>query len=130
MNFGFAFRKDFPYYTIFGLILSLGLMFYTQGIISDILQSEDENWSIVSDGDIIIEFSDTAVWILVSLVYAIFLIIFFILPLSLYFRGLTQWEWDPTNVVFWLLVTRGFSIFLQELSNTNRGYSEFLEILI
>jgi len=105
-------------------------MFYTQGIISDILQSEDENWSIVSDGDIIIEFSDTAVWILVSLVYAIFLIIFFILPLSLYFRGLTQWEWDPTNVVFWLLVTRGFSIFLQELSNTNRGYSEFLGILI
>ncbi len=130
MNFGFAFRKDFPYYTIFGLILSLGLMFYTQGIISDILQSEDENWSIVSDGDIIIEFSDTAVWILVSLVYAIFLIIFFILPLSLYFRGLTQWEWDPTNVIFWLLVTRGFSIFLQELSNTNRGYSEFLGILI
>ena len=130
MNFGFAFRKDFPYYTIFGLILSLGVMFYTQGIISDILQSEDENWSIVSDGDIIIEFSDTAVWILVSLVYAIFLIIFFILPLSLYFRGLTQWEWDPTNVVFWLLVTRGFSIFLQELSNTNRGYSEFLGILI
>ena len=105
-------------------------MFYTQGIISDILQSEDENWSIVSDGDIIIEFSDTAVWILVSLVYAIFLIIFFILPLSLYFRGLTQWEWDPTNVIFWLLVTRGFSIFLQELSNTNRGYSEFLGILI
>ena len=130
MNFGFAFRKDFPYYTIFGLILSLGVMFYTQGIISDILQSEDENWSIVNDGDIIIEFSDTAVWILVSLVYAIFLIIFFILPLSLYFRGLTQWEWDPTNVVFWLLVTRGFSIFLQELSNTNRGYSEFLGILI
>ena len=131
MNFGFAFRKDFPYFTIFGLIISLGLMFYSQGIINDILQSEDLNFSITDkDGDIVLEFSDTAIWILVSLVYAIFLIIFFILPLSLYFRGLTQWEWDPTNVIFWLLVTRGFSFFLQELANTNRGYVDFLEILI
>ena len=131
MNFGFAFRKDFPYLTIFGLIISLGLMFYSQGIINDILQSEDLNFSITdNDGDIVLEFSDTAIWILVSLVYAIFLIIFFIIPLSLYFRGLTKWEWDPTSVVFWLLVTRGFSIFLQELGNTNRGYADFLEILI
>ena len=131
MNFGFAFRKDFPYFTIFGLIVSLGLMFYSQGIINDILQSEDLNFSITdNDGDIVLEFSDTAIWILVSLIYAIFLIVFFIIPLSLYFRGLTKWEWDPTNVVFWLLVTRGFSIFLQELSNTNRGYADFLGILI
>ena len=131
MNFGFAFRKDFPYFTIFGLIVSLGLMFYSQGIINDILQSEDLNFSITdNDGDIVLEFSDTAIWILVSLVYAIFLIVFFILPLSLYFRGLTKWEWDPTSVVFWLLVTRGFSIFLQELGNTNRGYADFLGILI
>ena len=131
MNFGFAFRKDFPYFTIFGLIVSLGLMFYSQGIINDILQSEDLNFSITdNDGDIVLEFSDTAIWILVSLVYAIFLIVFFIIPLSLYFRGLTKWEWDPTSVVFWLLVTRGFSIFLQELGNTNRGYSDFLGILI
>ena len=131
MNFGFAFRKDFPYLTIFGLIISLGLMFYSQGIINDILQSEDLNFSITdNDGDIVLEFSDTAIWILVSLVYAIFLIVFFIIPLSLYFRGLTKWEWDPTSVVFWLLVTRGFSIFLQELGNTNRGYADFLGILI
>ncbi len=131
MNFGFAFRKDFPYFTIFGLIVSLGLMFYSQGIINDILQSEDLNFSITdNDGDIVLEFSDTAIWILVSLVYAIFLIVFFIIPLSLYFRGLTKWEWDPTSVVFWLLVTRGFSIFLQELGNTNRGYADFLGILI
>ncbi len=131
MNFGFAFRKDFPYLTIFGLIVSLGLMFYSQGIINDILQSEDLNFSITdNDGDIVLEFSDTAIWILVSLVYAIFLIVFFIIPLSLYFRGLTKWEWDPTSVVFWLLVTRGFSIFLQELGNTNRGYADFLGILI
>ncbi len=83
MNFGFAFRKDFPYFTIFGLIVSLGLMFYSQGIINDILQSEDLNFSITdNDGDIVLEFSDTAIWILVSLVYAIFLIVFFIIPLS------------------------------------------------
>ena len=52
-NFGFTFQKDFPYFTLFGLIISLGLMFYSQGIINDILQREDENWSVVNDGDII-----------------------------------------------------------------------------
>jgi len=130
-NFGFSFRKDFPYFTLFGLIFSLVFIFYTQGIINDVLQSEDLNFSITDkDNDIILEFSDLSIWILISLVYAIFLIIFFILPLSLYFRGLTQWEWDPTNVIFWLLVTRGFSIFLQELANTNRTYIDFLGILI
>ncbi len=105
-------------------------MFYSQGIINDILQREDENWSIVNDGDIILEFSDRAVWILVSLVYATFVILFFIIPLSLYFRGLTKWEWDPTEVVFWLLMTKGFSLFLTELGNTNRGYVDFLAIMI
>ena len=129
-NFGFTFQKDFPYFTLFGLIISLGLMFYSQGIINDILQREDENWSIVNDGDIILEFSDRAVWILVSLVYATFIILFFIIPLSLYFRGLTKWEWDPTEVVFWLLMTKGFSLFLIELGNTNRGYVDFLVIMI
>ena len=130
-NFGFAFRKDFPYLTLLGLIVSLGLIFYSQGMINDILQSEDLNFSITDkDGDIVLEFSDLSIWILISLVYAIFLIVFFILPLSLYFRGLTQWEWDPTDVIFWLILTRGFSIFLEELGNTNRGYVDFLEILI
>ena len=129
-NFGFAFRKDFPYLTLFGLIFSLGLMFYSQGIISNALQSEELNFSIINDGDIILEFSDEAIWILISLVYAIFLIVFFILPLSLYFRGLTKWEWDPTEVIFWLIVTRGFSIFLEELGTDNRGYVDFLDIMI
>ena len=130
-NFGFAFRKDFPYFTLLGLIVSLGLIFYSQGMINDVLQSEDLNFSITDkDDDIILEFSDLSIWILISLVYAIFLIVFFILPLSLYFRGLTKWEWDPTEVIFWLIVTRGFSIFLEEMGNTNRGYTDFLDILI
>ena len=130
-NFGFSFRKDFPYFTLFGLIISLVLIFYSQGIINDILQGEDLNFSITDkDDDILLEFSDLSIWILISLVYAIFLIIFFILPLSLYFRGLTQWEWDPTEVIFWLIVTRGFSLFLEELGNTNLGYVDFLQILI
>ena len=130
-NFGFSFRKDFPYFTLFGLIISLALIFYSQGIINDILQGEDLNFSITDkDDDILLEFSDLSIWILISLVYAIFLIIFFILPLSLYFRGLTQWEWDPTEVIFLLVVTRGFSLFLEELGNINRGYVDFLQILI
>ena len=60
-NFGFAFRKDFPYLTLLGLIVSLGLIFYTQGMINDILQSEDLDFSITDkDGDIILSFSNTA----------------------------------------------------------------------
>ncbi len=130
-NFGFTFRKDFPYLTLLGLIVSLGLIFYTQGMINDVLQSEDLDFSITdNDGDIILSFSDLSIWILISLVYAIFLIVFFILPLSLYFRGLAKWEWDPTEVIFWLLVTKGFSMFLIELANTNRGYADFLAIMI
>ena len=130
-NFGFAFRKDFPYLTLLGLIVSLGLIFYTQGMINDILQSEDLDFSITDkDGDIILSFSDLSIWILISLVYAIFLIVFFILPLSLYLRGLAKWEWDPTEVIFWLLVTKGFSMFLIELGNTNRGYADFLAIMV
>jgi len=117
--------------TLLGLIVSLGLIFYTQGMINDVLQSEELDFSITdNDGDIILSFSDLSIWILISLVYAIFLIVFFILPLSLYFRGLAKWEWDPTEVVFWLLVTKGFSMFLIELGNTNRGYADFLAIMI
>ena len=130
-NFGFAFRKDFPYLTLLGFIVSLGLIFYTQGMINDVLQSEDLDFSITDkDGDIILSFSDLSIWILISLVYAIFLIVFFILPLSLYLRGLAKWEWDPTEVIFWLLVTKGFSMFLIELGNTNRGYADFLAIMV
>ena len=137
-NFGFAFRKDFPYFTIFGLIFSLCLIFYSQGIINEILQEHSDNISITEPSvcvageecKIIFEFSDLSIWILISLVYAIFLIVFFLLPLSLYFRGLAKWEWDPTEVVFWLLVTKGFSMFLTELGNTNRGYTDFLAIMI
>ena len=137
-NFGFAFRKDFPYFTIIGLIFSLCLIFYSQGIINEILQKHSDNISITEPSvcvageecKIIFEFSDLSIWILISLVYAIFLIVFFLLPLSLYFRGLAKWEWDPTEVVFWLLVTKGFSMFLTELGNTNRGYTDFLAIMI
>ena len=137
-NFGFAFRKDFPYLTLFGLIVSLALMFYSQGIINDVLQTYEANFAVTDPSPcvedqpckIIFEFSDLSIWILISLVYAIFLIIFFLLPLSLYFRGLAKWEWDPTEVIFWLVLTRGFSIFLQELGNTNEGYLDFLSIMI
>ena len=67
-NFGFAFRKDFPYFTVFGLILTLGLMFYSQLIINDVLQNEELNFSITDDdGDKLLEFSDLSIWILVSI---------------------------------------------------------------
>ena len=45
--------------TLLGLIVSLGFIFYTQGMINDVLQSEDLNFSITDkDGYIVLEFYD------------------------------------------------------------------------
>jgi len=59
--------------------------------------------------------------ILILMSFVAFLTLIFIIPLALYFRGLREWEWDPTVVVFWLIMTRGFSLFLGEIARANDG---------
>ena len=122
MNFGFAFRKDFPIFTLFGLVITLAAMFFSRPYIALFLD-EQLNFSLTNENnEIIFEFTDQSIWILISLTYLIFITVAFLIPLSLYFRGLTKWEWDPTNVIFWLILTRGFSVFLQDVSATNPDY--------
>ena len=90
----------------------------------------DANSRIFSELENIFVFSDLSVWILISLMFVTVITIFFIIPLSLYFRGLTKWEWDPTNVVFWLIITRGLSIFLAEIATANPDYNQYISVLI
>ncbi len=59
-----------------------------------------------------------------------FLTVFFIIPLTLYFRGLSEWEWDPTVVVFWMIMTRGFSLFFSEIADTNANLENYTLILV
>jgi len=130
MNFGFNIRKDFPYFRLFGFVLSLAIMFFSRPYITLYLQNELDLAVKDPDGIPAFIFSDLSVWILISLMFVTLITIFFIIPLSLYFRGLSQWEWDPTNVVFWLIITRGFSIFLVEIATTNPDYNQYLSVLI
>ena len=82
------------------------------------------------DGTNLIIFTEFSLWILLLIFYITVLAFLFIIPLTLYFRGLSSWEWDPTTVVFWLIITRGISLFLTEISNTNPNLEDFIDILI
>lgn len=62
--------------------------------------------------------------------FVTFLTVFFIIPLTLYFRGLSEWEWDPTVVVFWMIMTRGSSLFFSEIADTNANLEAYTLILI
>ena len=63
------------------------------------------------------------------MLFVIFLTLVFIIPLALYFRGLSKWEWDPTTVVFWLIITWGLSLFFVEIAKTNSVISDFVLVL-
>ena len=82
------------------------------------------------DGTNLIIFTEFSLWILLLIFYITVLAFLFIIPLTLHFRGLSSWEWDPTTVVFWLIITRGISLFLTEISNTNPNLEDFIDILI
>lgn len=62
--------------------------------------------------------------------FVTFLTVIFIIPLALYFRGLSEWEWDPTVVVFWMIMTRGSSLFFSEIADTNANLEAYTLILI
>ena len=70
-------------------------------------------------GEDYIIFTDDAIWMLILMSFVIFLTLTFIIPIVLYFRGLSKWEWDPTTVVFWLIITWSLSFFFKEIAETN-----------
>ena len=87
-------------------------------------------YSITVEGEDFIIFTELSIWTLILMVFVTFLTVFFIIPLTLYFRGLSEWEWDPTVVVFWMIMTRGSSLFFSEIADTNTNLEAYTLILI
>jgi small-conductance mechanosensitive channel len=135
MNFGFAISKDFPYTRFLGFFGMLFFMFFSRPIIEEYyigtLLSGNSHYALQDiDGSNLIIFTELSLWILLLIFYVAVLVFLFIIPLTLYFRGLSSWEWDPTTVVFWLITTRGVSLFLTEIENTNSNLEDFVSILV
>ena len=135
MNFGFAISKDFPYPRFLGFFGMLFFMFFSRPIIEEYyigtLLSGNLYYALYNiDGTNLIIFTELSLWILLLMFYIAVLVFLFIIPLTLYFRGLSSWEWDPTTVVFWLITTRGFSLFFTEIEETNPNLEDFVAILI
>ena len=87
-------------------------------------------YSITVEGEDFIIFTELSIWTLILMAFVTFLTVFFIIPLTLYFRGLSEWEWDPTVVVFWMIMTRGSSLFFGEIADTNANLEAYTLILI
>ena len=135
MNFGFSLSKDFPYPRFLGFFGMIFFMFFSRSIIEEYyigtLLSGHSFYALQDiDGNNLIIFTELSLWILLLILYVAVLVFLFIIPLTLHFRGLSSWEWDPTTVVFWLITTRGVSLFFTEIENTNPNLEDFVSILI
>ena len=87
-------------------------------------------YSILVKDEAVLILTEQSFWILVMMVFITFLTLVFVIPLALYFRGLSEWEWDPTVVVFWMIMTRGFSLFFSEIADANTNLEAYTLILI
>ena len=123
-------KKDFPFLRVLGFIFTIIFMVYIQPFITGYIPSPYYSFVNKNTGEDYIIFTELAIWILILTVFMIFVTIIFIIPLTLYFRGVNQWEWDPTIVVLWLLLTWGSSIFFNEISDTNANISYFVSVLV
>ena len=115
----FGLRQDFPFVRIFGFFLSVFSMAVMYPTIDKIVPSPYYSITNRQTGADFIIFTNEAIWILIMMLFVIFLTLVFIIPIVLYFRGLSKWEWDPTTVVFWLIITWSLSFFFTEIVNTN-----------
>ena len=124
----FGFKPDFPFERLLGFILSIVSILFLRPYIMDFVPSP--YYSITVEGEDFIIFTELSIWTLILMVFVTFLTVFFIIPLTLYFRGLSEWEWDPTVVVFWMIMTRGSSLFFSEIADTNTNLEAYTFILI
>ena len=124
----FGFKPDFPFERLLGFILSIVSILFLRPYIMDFVPSP--YYSITVEGEDFIIFTELSIWTLILMVFVTFLTVFFIIPLTLYFRGLSEWEWDPTVVVFWMIMTRGSSLFFGEIADTNANLEAYTFILI
>ena len=124
----FGFKPDFPFERLLGFILSIVSILFLRPYIMDFVPSP--YYSITVEGEDFIIFTELSIWTLILMAFVTFLTVFFIIPLTLYFRGLSEWEWDPTVVVFWMIMTRGSSLFFGEIADTNANLEAYTLILI
>ena len=124
----FGFKPDFPFERLLGFILSIVSILFLRPYIMDFVPSP--YYSITVEGEDFIIFTELSIWTLILMAFVTFLTVFFIIPLTLYFRGLSEWEWDPTVVVFWMIMTRGSSLFFSEIADTNTNLEAYTLILI
>ena len=124
----FGFKPDFPFERLLGFILSIVSILFLRPYIMDFVPSP--YYSITVDAEDFIIFTELSIWTLILMAFVTFLTVFFIIPLTLYFRGLSEWEWDPTVVVFWMIMTRGSSLFFSEIADTNANLEAYTLILI
>ena len=124
----FGFKPDFPFERLLGFILSIVSILFLRPYIMDFVPSP--YYSITVEGEDFIIFTELSIWTLILMAFVTFLTVFFIIPLTLYFRGLSKWEWDPTVVVFWMIMTRGSSLFFGEIADTNANLEAYTLILI
>ncbi|HIC62571.1 MAG TPA: mechanosensitive ion channel [Marine Group III euryarchaeote] len=111
-----------------GFVLSIVSILFLRPYIADFVPSP--YYSITVEGEDFIIFTELSIWTLILMAFVTFLTVFFIIPLTLYFRGLSEWEWDPTVVVFWMIMTRGSSLFFSEIADTNTNLEAYTLILI
>ena len=124
----FGFKPDFPFERLLGFVLSIILILFLRPYIMDFVPSP--YYSITVEDEDFIIFTELSIWTLILMAFVTFLTVFFIIPLTLYFRGLSEWEWDPTVVVFWMIMTRGSSLFFSEIADTNANLEAYTLILI
>ena len=124
----FGFKPDFPFERLLGFILSIVSILFLRPYIMEFVPSP--YYSITVEGEDFIIFTELSIWTLILMVFVTFLTVFFIIPLTLYFRGLSEWEWNPTVVVFWMIMTRGSSLFFGEIADTNANLEAYTLILI
>ena len=125
----FGLRQDFPFVRIFGFFLSVFSMAIMYPTIDKIVPSPYYSITNKQTGGDFIIFTNEAIWILIMMLFVIFLTLVFIIPIVLYFRGLSTWEWDPTTVVFWLIITWSLSFFFTEIAKTNEALEEYVLVL-
>ena len=128
MKSALGLKPDFPVFTLAGFLTSLIGIVAFRPYIADYVPSP--YYSITVEGEDFIIFTELSIWILILMAFVTFLTLVFIIPLTLYFRGLSEWEWDPTIVVFWLLITKGTSLFFAEIAKTNSNLEDYTNILI
>ena len=105
---------------------ALVLVFLLLLLVLTIAHTEDNpDWYFVVPG-LIIHLSAESFLILITSAFVAVATRHFIIPIILYVRGRSQWEWDPRPLAFWLVITKGIALYFIDLSATNSNISSYL----